>query len=61
MLSGPFEMSGNVTLVMIESAVAIMAKVKFRIDCIEILAVQMILNNPQRFTETLIVYDFPFS
>ena len=35
--------------------------VEFRIKCIEISAVQMILNDTKTFTETLIVDDFTFS
>lgn len=35
--------------------------VEFRIDCVEVLAVKMILDNSQAFTETLVVNDFPLT
>ena len=35
--------------------------VEFRIECVEVLAVQFILNDSKTFTETLIMDDFTFT
>ena len=35
--------------------------VKFRIECIEIFAVQMFLDNSKTFTESLVMYDLTLS
>ena len=36
-------------------------RIKGRIECIEVLAVQIILDNPERFAESLIMDNFPLS
>lgn len=43
------------------TAAGALGDVEGRIKCIEILAVQMILNIPQGFTEPLEMHDFPFT
>ena len=53
-------------LLMITSAVrvivrSIFIRVKSGIECIEVLAVQLILRNSQRFTESLIMNNLTFS
>ncbi len=35
--------------------------VKFRIECIKVFAVQSVLDDPETFTESLIMYDFPLA
>ena len=37
---------------------AALLHVEFRIDCVEVFGVEIILNDSQTFTETLIVHDF---
>ena len=38
-----------------------MLQIKFRVDGVEVLAVQILLDESERFTESLIMYDLAFS
>ena len=38
-----------------------MLQIKFRVDGVEVLAVQILLDESERFAESLIMYDLAFS